>query len=361
MSGNMSGDTIKCLVWDLDDTVWDGVLLEGDQPRPRPGVVETIRALDERGILHAVASRGEYEMAEAHLRAVGLLDYFVHLEVSWGAKSEALRGVAERLGIGVDTLGFIDNDPSELAEVRDALSVVRCYPHDAVETLPGRSEFRPTLVTDEARQRRAMYLAERTRREAEERSGAHRAEFLAGLDLVMTIRRASEADLARAHELTVRTHQLNSTGRTYSMDDLDRLRESPDHEVLVAGLTDRYGSYGTIGLSVTETRGSDEVLRLLLMSCRVVSRGVGGVLLQQVVSRARAVGRRPCAEFVPTQVNRIMLVTLRFAGFVQIDEHDGVLLLAQEKDTSSALPEYVRIVTDPTTEAASSNGQGGWA
>ncbi|MEV0326007.1 HAD-IIIC family phosphatase [Micromonospora echinospora] len=363
MSGATEPVGIKCVVWDLDDTLWDGVLLEGDVPRARTEVVDTLRTLDGRGILHAVASRGDHDRAVAHLRELGLLDYFVHVEVGWDAKSVAVSRTAAALNLNPDSFAFVDNDPSERDEVADALPMVRCYPDSAAADLPDRPEFVPERLTGESRRRRVMYQAEQRRRVDEERAGAHRAEFLAGLDLVMTVRRAREEDLERARELTVRTHQLNTTGRTYSMEQLRALCADPRHEVLVASLTDRYGSYGTIGLAVSELAGDDHVLTLLLMSCRVVSRGAGSALLHHVVARARGAGRRPCAEFVPSSVNRIMLVNLRFAGFAPAGERDGVLLLAVDPAATPApAPTHVRIVdgddparrpaADPTPPAA---------
>lgn len=342
-------ETVKCLVWDLDDTVWDGTLLEGDKPRPRPGLECVLRTLDSRGILQAVASRGEHDEAEAYLRELGLLEYFVHLEVGWGAKSDAVRRIARRLNLGLDTFAFIDNDRSERDEVGGALPQVRCYPHTALTEVPALPEFQPAVMTEESGQRRAMYQAEQRRHADEQHLGEHRAEFLAQLGLEMTIRRATEADLMRAHELTVRTHQLNTTGRSYSIGELRRLCHCDDHEVLVARLTDRYGCYGTIGLAVTERAGRDEVLRLLLVSCRVVSRGVGGVLLREVARRSRHAGLRPCAEFTPTAVNRIMLVTLRFAGYtVDTARPDGSLLLAQDGPAgSSPAADHVRVIAEP--------------
>lgn len=345
----MLAATVKCVVWDLDDTVWDGVLLEGDLPVPRPAVVATITELDGRGILHAAASRGDHDTARAHLRAVGLEEYFVHLEVGWGAKSESVRRAAQELNLGLDTFAFVDNDPSERDEVASSLPEVRCYPDVDAGGLPERDEFRPEFVTSESAQRRRMYQADRRRRSDEERTGSHSTEFLAGLDLVMTIRPAGPDDLARAHELTVRTHQLNTTGQSYSMDELRELCRSDEYEVLVASLEDRYGQYGTIGLSVVQRNGDDEVLRLLLMSCRVMSRGVGGILLEQIVARAQAHGRRSCAEFRLTPVNRVMLVTLRFAGFAPVpgDEgDDGPMLLAHDPDAARTSAKHVRVMTE---------------
>ncbi|WP_280269077.1 HAD-IIIC family phosphatase [Nocardia wallacei] len=318
--------TVKCLVWDLDDTVWPGVVLESDGGAPKPEALQAIRTLDERGILHAVASRGESSATTAHLRRHGIEDMFSAVEIGWGPKSQAIRRIAESLNIGHETMAFIDNDPVELAEVASACPQVRCYPAHRLAELAELPEFTPGTVTTEARHRRSYYRAERARRAGEAEFHGSDADFLASLELVMSVRTATESDLARAHELTVRTHQLNTTGTTFDIDELRRMCSSPHHEVLVADLRDRFGGYGTIGLAVSEIRGGDSVLRLLLMSCRVMSRGVGTAMIREIVRRARAAGRRPAAEFVATPVNRVMLVTLRFAGF-EVLESDGDRML----------------------------------
>lgn len=334
---------VKCLVWDLDDTLWDGVVLEGDRPAPFPAALTTLRALDRRGILHAAASRGDRSAALAHLEAVGVAELFSALEVGWGAKSAAVARVARSLGVGLDTIAFVDNDPVERAEVTHALPAVRCYPATAVAGLPDRPEFTPAVVTDEARQRRGLYRAERRRADAERDHAGPAADFRASLGLRMTVRRATEADLARAVELTERTHQLNTTGLTYGIDELRALCAAPSHEVLVASLTDRYGSYGTIGLAVTELQGGDAVLTLLLMSCRVLNRGVGGPFLDHLVARATAAGRRAVAEFRPNDVNRMMLVTLRFAGFAVVDAGPPMRLAVTPDRTAPAGGDHVLV------------------
>ncbi|MFG1891651.1 HAD-IIIC family phosphatase [Micromonospora sp. NPDC049051] len=336
---------VKCLVWDLDDTLWDGVVLEGDAPVPFPAAVRTLRALDRRGVLHAVASRGERAPATAHLAAHGLLDLFTRVEVGWGAKSGAVARIAADLGIGLDAVAFVDNDPVERAEVAAALPAVRCHPADAVADLPARPEFTGGPPTEESRRRRQLYRVDDRRRAAEAAHAGPPAEFLASLGLVLRVRRAGPADLARAHELTVRTHQLNTTGVTFSPAELRALCASPRHEVLVARLHDRFGSYGTVGLAVTELRPAATVLRLLLMSCRVLSRGAGAALLDHLVHTALAAGRRPVAEFVPTAANRQMLVTLRFAGFaVEDDAGDRWTLAVDPARPPAARSHPVRVV-----------------
>ncbi|RZL82508.1 MAG: HAD-IIIC family phosphatase [Rhodococcus sp. (in: high G+C Gram-positive bacteria)] len=337
--------TVKCMVWDLDDTLWDGVVLEQDVPVPNADALRALDVLDRRGILHAVASRGEFEPAAAHLRLHGLEELFCAIDVGWGPKSEAVRRISEMLNVGLDTIAFVDNDPVERAEVSEALPPVRCYRAEQIASFPDLPELTPPAVTEEARQRRSLYHAERVRQASEQVFPGSNSEFLASLDLVMTVRGATEDDLDRAHELTVRSHQLNTTGRTFGIDELRRLCASDDHEVLVASLGDRFGGYGTIGLAVSEIRGENSVLQLLLMSCRVMSRGVGTALIRHVVDRARAHGRRALAEFVPTDVNRVMLVTLRFAGFEVLDSHaERTMLVFDDSRGATAGAGHVRVL-----------------
>ncbi|MEU3850047.1 HAD-IIIC family phosphatase [Streptomyces sp. NPDC029554] len=339
---------VKCLVWDLDDTLWQGTVLEGDAPRPSPAALATLKALDERGILHAVASRGDHATATAHLTALGLLELFTVVEVGWGAKSEAVRRIAGALGIGLDTVAFIDNDAVERAEVAAALPTVRCHPAAHAALLPGLPDYRPSHVTAESRARRLLYRGELRRRQAQEDHTGPPQEFLTSLGLVLTVRPAAADDLERAHELTVRTHQLNTTGRTYGLAELRDLCGSPAHQVLVASLEDRFGSYGTVGLALSERGEGTSLLQLLLLSCRVINRGVGPALIGHVVRDALGSGRRPLAEFVPTDVNRVMLVNLRFSGFEVVEHTEAGLLLGFDPARTPPAPDgAVRVVTRP--------------
>lgn len=326
--------TVKCVVWDLDDTVWEGTLLEGDDLRLRPGVEETMRLLDRRGILNSVASRNDETVALARLAEFGLADLVVAPQIGWGAKSASVGAVASALNIGIDTLAFVDDQPFERDEVGHVHPEVLTIDAAEVSSIAGFERMVPRFVTDDSRRRREMYRAEADRHRAEEDFSGTSTEFLASLGMRLTVAPADEADLHRAEELTVRTNQLNATGRTFSYEELDALRSSSDHDLLVVSLEDRYGGYGTIGLCLVERASDAWHLRMLLMSCRVMARGVGAVVLQHVVRSARKAGVVLRADFVPTERNRAMFVTYKFGGFRQIGDRDGVLEL--EHDGSPA-------------------------
>jgi len=334
---------VKCVVWDLDNTVWDGILLEGGDVRVRPEAATLIRTLDQRGILNSVASRNDRDAAMAALERAGLTEFILCPQINWNAKSDSVAAVASALNIGLDAIAFVDDQEFERDEVRFRHPRVLCYDAADVASLADRPEFTPKFVTGETSQRRHMYASGFERDHAEREFAGTNEEFLATLGMVMTIAPATVGDLRRAEELTIRTNQLNSTGVTYSYADLETMLASPRHLLLVAGLDDRYGSYGKIGLALAETSGPDWTLKLLLMSCRVMSRGVGTVLLHHVMRRANAAGARLLAEFVPTDRNRVMYVTYRFAGFTEHAERDGVHILAGPAGEVPEPPGYLRL------------------
>ena len=108
---------VKCLVWDLDHTLWDGILLEDSQVVLRPEVPAIIRTLDERGILHSIASRNDPAMAMDKLQQFGLADYFLWPQINWNPKSESIKTISERLSLGLDSFAFVDDQPFEREEV----------------------------------------------------------------------------------------------------------------------------------------------------------------------------------------------------------------------------------------------------
>ncbi|MBF6137506.1 hypothetical protein IU501_31515 [Nocardia otitidiscaviarum] len=139
--------TVKCLVWEVDKTLWDGVVSDSTSGALRPDAVRALRILGERGILHAVASRGEWSWTDAELRRHGLHDRFAVIEVGWGRKSAAIGRIAQTLGLHLDNIGYIDAEPLERSEVAHALPQVRCYAARHVDVLSALQEFRAPAGT----------------------------------------------------------------------------------------------------------------------------------------------------------------------------------------------------------------------
>lgn len=334
---------VKCVVWDLDNTIWDGILSEGDRLFPNPEAIAIIQTLDSRGILQSIASKNDADRAIAQLQEFGLLEYFIYPQINWNPKSNSLQEIARFINIGIDSLAFIDDSPFELAEVKFALPEVACIDAKDIDKIVDLPVMNPRFITEDSQKRRLMYLSDIKRQEKEAEFAGTTEEFLSTLEMKLTIATAQESDLQRAEELTVRTHQLNATGYTYSYEELNEFRRSPCHQLLISSLEDKYGTYGKIGLTLLHCQAEIWTLELLLMSCRVMSRGVGTVMLNHILQLAQNNRVRLLAKFVPSDRNRQMYIAYKFAGFKEIERRGELTILENDLTRIQPFPQYMQV------------------
>lgn len=335
--------TIKVVVWDLDNTVWEGTLVESPDVKLRPGVLDVIRSLDERGVLHSVASRNDHETAAETLHRLGVSEYFLYPQISWGAKSESIRRIAELLDLGVESFAFVDDQPFERDEVAVAEPGVLCLDADAGIDPRTWDGLVPQTPTAEARQRRGLYLAEQDRREAERRFDGPPETFLASLEMAMTVGPATAENVARAVELAARTNQLNTNPGVYREGEIEALLHSDRHGLLLARLEDRYGGYGTMALLLIEYGDGVWTLKQLAVSCRAMGRGIEIVLVDCVRRLARAAGVGLRAEFRSNGRNDVLRRVLFRCRFRPFAVNDGTEVLQCLLSEAPSFPSYVRV------------------
>ena len=313
----MAHRLVKCVVWDIDNTLLDGVYLESGAapPAANQAMAATLAGLASRGILHAIASKNPPQAAEHAAKVTGA--QFAAVECGWGAKSDALARIAADLSIGTDALAFVDDDPYERAEVGAALPEVLVLAPEEVAEAPGWPEFGAAAVTDEARRRAEMYAARRRRQAAERAFGGSREEFLASAGTQVTIAPAGDQDVPRLHELSARTRQFNSAGQAATEAEFASWIAASHTEVVTVRLRDAFGDDGIVGACVT-SHGPEGTwtVRLLAMSCRAMGRGViGGLLAWLIRSAAGAGGREVAVPCVLNERNVPLRVALTGAGF----------------------------------------------
>jgi FkbH-like protein len=340
----MKQKEIKCVVWDLDHTIWDGVLIESDDVQLKPGMKEIIKTLDERGILHSIASKNDYDLAISKLKEFGLDEYFLYPEIHWNAKSHSLELIQKNINIGMDTILFIDDQEFELEEVKNVHPSINCLNSLEYNSLLDHPRLKPRFITVDSARRRKMYQDDYKRKQAEEEYQGPSESFLASLNMKFSISNAKEEDLKRAEELTVRTNQLNATGKSFSYDELNTFRQSDNYKMLVCELEDKYGTYGKIGLALINMKEDHWLLEMMLMSCRVVSRGVGTVLLSHILKEAKKNKKTLLANFRDTGRNRMMYVSFRFAEFRErSSDGNGDYVLEHELKNIQDFPEYIEV------------------
>ncbi len=337
--------TIKCIVWDLDDTIWEGVLLEDEEVKLKSNIFEIITELDRRGVLQSIASKNSLERSMSKLEEFGIAEYFLYPQIGWSSKSESVKCIANELNIAIDTFLFIDDQNFELEEVKFHCPKISILNAADITGLLSRPDILSNLPSSEAGKRRMLYAAEKNRKEFQGSFSGTNEDFLKTLNLKFFIKKATYEDLVRAEELTLRTNQLNTTGRTFSFSQLSEYLRDENFELLIAGLEDRYGDYGKIGLALIEKNNDTWNILLFLMSCRVISRGVGSVFLNHIINKSLIDKKRLTADFYKNDVNEMMYITYKMSGFNEIDVNDpSSLEYANSK--KKIIPAYVELITD---------------
>lgn len=327
----------KVLVLDCDDTLWGGVVVDDgigalQASDTFPGFAYrsfqiAARRLRHRGVLLALASKNDDEnvrRAFAEVDGMALTDDDIAgRRVSWEPKPDGIASLAAEFNLGLDSFVFVDDSDYEVGSVRTQLPVVRVLqvPED-IEELPDllaeSGWFRGLRVTDDDRERTVRMQAESERTHAA--SAMTHEEFLANLDLVVRVARAGDADLGRVVQLINKTNQFNLTTRRRADAEVASIVADADHEVFVTHVEDRFGTYGLIGVVIARVgAGADaDVAELdsVLMSCRVLGRGVETAMLAAAVDalRARGVGD-VVGRYVPTDRNAMVAELLPEHGF----------------------------------------------
>ena len=329
---------VKVLAWDLDNTLWDGILVEDgeDGVRLKDGVAEVVQELDRRGIVNSVVSKNDFSIAEAMLKRVGLDEYFVYPKVSWGPKSQAVKEIISDFNVGADTVAVIDDSEFERAEIASQCAGVRLYSHLDYRALLAFPEFRPEVSSESAR-RRAFYRAEEKRSSDRAKFGSDYFSFLKSCALHARVERANDATIDRVHELIQRTNQLNFSGNRYSREAVQAIFKEQGVVPICVSCTDRFGDYGLVGFCLLEHMSG--TVRDMMFSCRVQSKRVEHALLCALMaflksskqSRLRVMYRRTARNGPAAQVFQDL-------GFQEDDAADGGNVRYYNFDLNESIP-----------------------
>jgi FkbH-like protein len=312
----------KCLVLDLDNTLWGGVLGE-DGPEGivlgQEGVGLAYRefqlaalALARRGVVLAVASKNNAsdvaEVLDNHPEMVLRRRDFACLEVHWSPKSESLPRIAEQLNLGLDSFVFWDDEPREREIVRSQhpavwVPEVPADPSGYARALLGLPCFDVLNLTEEDRQRGEMYRQEAERKQWMQTTPANLDEFHQSLDMRVTLERADGYAVSRVAQLTQRTNQFNFTTRRYTEADIRAMLADASVSVYTLALEDRFGKLGVVGAAIVRRDAKEWQLDTFLMSCRALGRGAEEWFLAELCAEAAAAGARLHGSFIPSAKN----------------------------------------------------------
>lgn len=347
----------KVIVLDCDDTLWSGVIPDdgigalqaGDA---FPGFAHrsfqyALRRLRGDGVLLALASKNDAgDVVRAFAEVDGMVltdDDIVARRVSWDPKPDGVASIATELNLGLDAFVFVDDSEYEVGAMQLQLPMVRTLRvPDQIEALPDllaeAGWFRAMRVTTDDRERTARLIAE-TGRATAATSMSH-DDFLAALDLHVRVASAGEADVGRVTQLINKTNQFNATTRRRPEAEVTQLLARSDATVYAVSATDRFGDYGMIGVVIGVADAHGWELDSVLMSCRVLGRGVETAMLAGAITGLRQ--RRPgiiTATYVDSGRNALVATLFADHGFAPVG--DGRFELAA--DRAVAVPPHITL------------------
>jgi FkbH-like protein len=363
----LTGQTKKCLVLDLDNTLWGGVLGEEGAAGVQLGSIypgsayvafqREILNLYKRGVLLAIASKNNAadveEVFANHSSMLLKKEHFASLQIHWRQKTESLREIARRLNIGLEHMVFVDDNPAECAEVARVLPMVTTIqlprqPEHFVRALLEEGLFDSSTFSLEDRRRGELY---RHREEAEQLRESSRSveDFYRSLEMEIAFAPVDKATLARSAQLTQKTNQFNVTTIRFSESEIAERWKNPDWLLTTVTVRDRFGDNGIVGL-VMACFDSDRLdIETFLLSCRVIGRGVETAMLAYLCQQS--MNRGACllqGRIVPTAKN--VPVRGLFSGntFQKISEKEtgeSAWTLNLKKDPI-AWPDWIKVIPD---------------
>lgn len=310
---------VKCVVWDLDNTLWDGILIEkndNDDLKLRKDVKRIIEELDRRGIVQSIASKNDAEPAIEELNKLGVLDYFLYPQINWNPKSDSMQNIASSLNIGIDTFAFIDDSSFERNQVESVLPQVRVFSEKDVSDLLNQPCF-DVIVTKDSSNRRLMYKAEEKRNSLKTASNSNIEDFIKKCQIKVNLFvPKSKEEILRCYELLLRTNQLNLSGIKYSDEEFKKVLSRNDAKTYALECRDIFGDYGIVGFIQYTVMGDVLTFTEFAMSCRVAGKYIESALFSFLLNSEKCLSG--IFNVTVTEKNSLLRRTLENIGFKQV-------------------------------------------
>ncbi len=333
------GRAKKCVVVDLDNTLWGGIVAEdgmdgielGDHGAGEAFVLfqHFLLSLKERGLILAVCSKNERDVAldviRRHPNMILREADFSAMAINWNNKSDNLRQIASSLNIGVDSLIFVDDSPFERHQVQAALPEVLVpeMPEDPAQFVPffnSLNMFETLSFSAEDRGRAELYL-QQAARDQEKAQFSDISDYLRSLQMKIAMRPFDSFTMPRVVQLLQRSNQFNLTTKRYNEKDCEGFLSDPAWQTLAVSLNDKYGDSGLISVIILHREAKTLKIDTWLMSCRVLQRGVEQFCMNAVVEIARDSGSQEISgTYIPTEKNAMVRDFFARFGFRKTDQ-----------------------------------------
>ena len=335
----ITGANRKCIVLDLDNTLWGGIIGEdglhgielGDTPNGKAFVEfqKILLSLWNQGIILAINSKNNFDDAikviKEHPNQILREKHFASVKINWNDKAENLKQIADEINIGLNSIVFFDDDKINQERIRKEFPEVLTPelsndPSQFVPILEDLNDFNVFQRTTEDKKRGEMYFQQKERIDLE-KSISNIDDFLKELDIKVKLKKSNEFLIPRISQLTLKTNQFNLTTRRYQEEQIRELSNDSTFSVGCAQVLDKFGDNGITGVYIVRKNEKFWLIDTFLLSCRIMGRGIENAILSQILIEAKANGIEEIrAEFIPTQKNKPAENFLSSFGFTKQDK-----------------------------------------
>lgn len=340
--GAIIGKTKKCLVLDLDNTLWGGVIGDdgvenielGNETPMAEAYTEFQRyvlGLKERGVILAVCSKNDEDVAKSgfsHPDSILSVNDFIAFHANWNPKDVNISAIAKEINIGLDSMVFIDDNPAEREIIRQSLPEVEVPEVDEqdvfsyIRSIEGNGYFEAAMLSTDDFRRNEIYLDNKKRAQLES-SKVNYDDYLQSLFMQAEISQFIPIYFDRIAQLTGKTNQFNLTTRRYTRADIEQMAADKHVVTLYGRLADRFGDNGLIAVTVAEQKGDSLHILLWLMSCRVLKRGMEQAMLDALVAEAQARNVTSIyGYYYPTKKNNMVSRLYEEFSFEKVSEDE---------------------------------------
>ena len=335
----MFGINRKCIVLDLDNTLWGGIVGEdgfdgielGQTPNGKAFVEfqKQILSLWQQGIILAINSKNNSDDAMKVIRdhpdMILREKHFASIQINWNDKAQNLKQIAAEINIGLNSIVYFDDDKLNQERIKQEFPEVLTIeiPNDPSQyssMLTDLNDFNVLQKTEEDTKRGEMYAQQRQRKQFEN-TVSNLDQFLKQLDIKVKIKKSSEFLIPRISQLTLKTNQFNLTTRRYQEEEIRKFSKDENFVVGCVQVLDKFGDNGITGAYIVKKNETSWILDTFLLSCRIIGRGVEDAMLSHILKDAKNNGIKEFkAEFISTQKNKPAENFLLEFGFKKQDK-----------------------------------------
>jgi len=338
------GLTKKCIVVDLDNTLWGGIIGEdgidgiiiGDSPKGSAYLdfqVE-LKKLYHKGIILAINSKNNQsdvmEVFEKKQNMKLKKENFACIKINWDDKAKNMFAISNELNIGLDSFVFFDDSPIERELIKQKIPDIKVIdipenPFNYAQILRDLPDFEIISISEEDLKRGEMYYAQCQRKQLGESCGSLE-DFYKSLQMKVKIFEDDNNVISRISQLTQKTNQFNLTTRRYSENEIANFITSSDYHVYSLSLFDKFGDNGLVGVVIVSNKNAHEwIIDEFLLSCRVIGRTVETAFFSYLIEKAKKSGiRKIIGEYIPTKKNACVRDLYKSYNFKFVKEENNI-------------------------------------